>query len=231
MPFLLSQRDTCSRERMDDPQSNLEELKNTYRQFKIINALLGRWRRIYNIMIRPRLSTTHPHSLLDIGFGGGDIPRRLAQWAAQDGVLLNITAIDPDPRAYSFAINHDNDQGINFKNCRLADLDPSAHTFDFIISNHLLHHLKDEELFTLLNKTKKMCRHAAIFNDLRRSDASYLLFNALARPFFRNSMIVDDGLTSIKRSYTFEELSELIPNHWKVKSFFPFRLLLIYHAK
>lgn len=78
---------------------------------------------------------------------------------------------------------------------------------------------------------EKLSKTAVIFNDIRRSDWAYLLFNILSRPAFRSSFITEDGLTSIKRSYTFDELGELIPPDWKLETLFPFRLLLkYYHA-
>lgn len=231
MPFFLSQRDTFSSERMEDPKCDIEELENTYRQFEKVNILLGRWRYLYKKFIRPHLSNERSRSLLDIGFGGGDIPRRLKQWAVRDNLLLNITAIDPDPRAFAYVQTHSYSESIEFKNCDLSDLDPAIHSFDFIISNHLLHHLSPSELTTMLEQSRSLCTHTVLFNDLRRSDTAYGLFNLLSRPFFHSSMITEDGLISIKRSYTMRELRDFVPIGWQVRQLFPFRLLLIYqHA-
>lgn len=229
MPLFLSQRDTTAREQMENPDCDLEELENTYRQFEHVNILIGRWRYLYQKYLRPYLHVRERRSLLDIGYGGGDIPRRLKRWAERDGVHLDITAIDPDPRAYRYVQQQTASSVIDYRVATLSDLDPEKTSFDFIISNHLLHHLKREELTTILHQSRRLCRHTILFNDLLRSDSAYALFNILSRPVFRSSMITEDGLTSIKRSYTAGELQEIVPTDWEVRSLFPFRLLLIHH--
>jgi 2-polyprenyl-3-methyl-5-hydroxy-6-metoxy-1,4-benzoquinol methylase len=229
MTLFLSQRDTDSSELMDDPDCDLAELENTYRQFRIVNSLISRWYGIYKSHIRPHLSASTPHTLLDVGFGGGDIPIKLARWAANDGVLLDITAIDPDPRACNFVQNLERSYSIEFLQCDLSELNPGDQQFDFVISNHLIHHLNDQELPATLNRAKQLSKKSVLFNDIHRSDWGYLLFNLLSRPIFRSSFITHDGLTSIKRSYTQDELTKAVPKNWQVQSVFPFRLLLTYH--
>lgn len=229
MPLFLSQRDTTSQERMDDPDCDPDELRNTYRQFSNVNPLISQWRTIYRKKIRPLLQTDAPNTLLDIGFGGGDIPIRLARWATDDNLDLTITAIDPDPRAFNFVQELERPPNVEFLQCHASDLDPSKQQYNFVISNHLLHHLNQQELFNILEQAKTLSNKAVIFNDIHRSDWAYLLFNLLSRPIFHSSFITEDGLTSIKRSYTYSELSEVAPDDWQVESMVPFRLLLTYH--
>lgn len=229
MALFLSQRDTSSRERMDDPDCNPEELQNTYRQFSTINTLISQWHHIYKQEIRPRLHPRNTTTLLDIGFGGGDIPIKLARWAQRDDVNLKITAIDPDPRAFNFVQQLDRPQNVEFLQCDVLDLDPNKQQFDVVISNHLLHHLGKNEFFDILLLAKKLSTTSVIFNDIQRNYWAYLLFNIFSRPIFRSSFITEDGLTSIKRSYTLDELMKLTPTDWQVESLFPFRLLLKYY--
>lgn len=229
MALFLSERDTQSRERMDDPYCDIQELENTYRQFDRVNNWISQWHYIYKHNIRPYMSQNTQYSLLDIGFGGGDIPINLAQWAAADNLDLQITAIDPDPRAISFVETLDYPPSIEFLQCELSELEPSQEQFDFVISNHLIHHLTKNELLKTLDRARNLSTTSVIFNDLRRSDLAYLLFNIFSRPLFRSSFITEDGLTSIKRSYTKEELAKVVPADWKVQNLFPFRLLLTYH--
>lgn len=228
MNILLSERDIAGTERMDDPNCDLSELKNTYRQFSTINGLISQWKKVYKRKIRPLLDPTAKNSLLDIGFGGGDIPLKLSEWSRDDGFSLQITAIDPDPRAFDFIQELDRPGNVEFLQCSLSELDPRQRQFDFVISNHLLHHLEQPELPHILELSKNISRRQVIFNDIRRDDRAYLFFNLLSRPVFRSSFITEDGLTSIKRSYTKEELTKATPPDWNVQSLFPFRLLLTY---
>jgi len=214
---------------MDDPNCSLAELENTYRHFSTLNSLISGWRTIYRQEIRPQMNPDNSNSLLDIGFGGGDIPIKLAGWASMDGFNLKITAIDPDPRAFNFVQNRQRQPNIEFLQCEVDELDSSQNKYDFVISNHLLHHLEQHQLPQLLKTARELSRKSVIFNDICRSDWGYLLFNLLSRPLFRSSFITEDGLTSIKRSYTLDELAESVPENWIVEPLFPFRLLLKYH--
>lgn len=229
MPLFLTQRDTTSSERMDDPDCDQAELENTYKQFKTINALIAQWKTIYRRELCPYFRTRAENQILDIGFGGGDIPVKLVQWAAKDDIPLHITAVDTDERAFNFVQKIQTPDNVKFLNCSSSELLTTGQKYDFVISNHLLHHLSEKELRSTLSEARKLSRRGVIFNDIRRSDIGYLLFNMLARPVFRSSFITQDGLTSIKRSYTQAELSQAVPEGWQVRKLFPFRLLLAYH--
>lgn len=229
MPLFLSGRDTNSTERMDDPNCDRQALINTYRQFGKINALISCWKHIYENRIKP-LYFAHREkiTLLDIGFGGGDIPINLSRWARRDQIPLHITAIETDRRAFEFVQTLDTPPNITFLHCSSTEMVEQGRRFDVVISNHLLHHLSVQELKKLLDESEKLCTAKVLFNDIERSDVGYLLFNLLSRPLFRSSFITQDGLTSIKRSYTQQELQQVTPGQWNIERLFPYRLLLTY---
>ncbi len=228
MPFFLSGRQPDLVEQMDRENCDPVKLNNTYRQFSIINGMLSNWKRIYRNRIRPLLciNPEKEYSLLDIGFGGGDIPLSISKWATQDGYHLKITAIETDERAFKFAKSLPKNPFVTFLNCSSTDLVQQQKHFDIVISNHVLHHLDESSTLQILDEAKSLSTTLAIFNDIERSDIGYSLFNVFSRPLFWNSFITEDGLTSIKRCYTRHELEEITPNGWKVERSFPFRLLL-----
>ncbi|MDZ7689686.1 MAG: methyltransferase domain-containing protein [Balneolaceae bacterium] len=229
MPLFLSERATKLTERMDNPDCDRHELFNTYEQFSVINSLISQWGRIYSRYIRPfALKNGRSCSILDIGFGGGDIPLKLAKWCGKDSISPKITAIDTDQRAFKFINQFEFPESISFELKSSTELARKGHQFDFVISNHLLHHLSGDIFFSILEEAKILSSHQVLFNDIERSDLGYLLFNVLSRPIFRSSFITQDGLTSIKRSFTRKELAEIAPYGWRVKKLFPYRLLLTY---
>lgn len=230
MPVFLSKRDINSQERMDNPECDLSELNNTYRQFKIVNTVIARWHKIFNSIIKPLFDDpSQSYTLLDIGFGGGDIPLKLAHWASKSTIPLHITGIETDIRAYEFASSRQAPDNVTYLLSSSADLLEAGKKYDVVISNHLLHHLDGDAFISILSEARQLSRKAVIFNDIERSDVGYLLFNILSRPAFRSSFITGDGLTSIKRSYTFSELTQAAPAGWKVQRLFPYRLLLSYY--
>ncbi|NGP78127.1 methyltransferase domain-containing protein [Balneolaceae bacterium YR4-1] len=229
MPFFLKDRDEDAQEKMDDPNCDKEKLFNTYKQFSVINGLISGWRSIYKNEIRPACNDlSRRYSLLDIGFGGGDLALKLADWTKSDQIGMEITAIETDERAYEYVKDMSTPPNITFRQISSTALREEGQSFDFVISNHLLHHLNKGELLKLLDESKELSQKKVLFSDIERSDLGYLLFNTLSRPIFNDSFITEDGLTSIKRSYTASELKSTVPPAWKVKRKFPYRLLLRY---
>ena len=229
MPLLLRQRATNLTEHMDSEDCSLELIRATYQQFYTINNLLSQWRRIYKSHISPFLKANNGKAtVLDIGFGGGDIAFLLHDLASEEGYILDITGIELDRRALDFVRSLDCPSNIIFRQALSSDLVNEGRTFDFVISNHLLHHLNSSEFDAVCKDAELLSTHKVIFNDIERSDIGYALFATFARLLFRNSLIVVDGLISIRRSYTHHELTDRAPINWRVQRLFPFRLLLTY---
>ena len=229
MPLFLSRRNPDLSETMDSPICDPARLRNTYRQFPRVNALISGSESVYKLWIRPAMVDRNMgYSLLDIGFGGGDIAMNMARWAQRDGYRLEVTGIEIDQRAYDYVKTLDWPDNVSFHHLDAAELVAAGRTFDFVVSNHLLHHLDETSLCTALAYARRLANRCALFVDIRRSDIAYALFSAMTLAGFRNSYIRCDGLVSIRRSYTRRELAEVAPPDWKVESLFPFPLLLVY---
>ena len=226
--ILLRTRALDAVEEMDREDCDPARLDRTYAQFDLVNRAVSGWRGIYRHQLRPMLSGEKVTTLLDIGCGGGDVPVQLSRWAARDGLRLEITAIDPDRRAAAFAARRSR-AGVTFRRQTSADLLAAGEKYDVVVSNHVLHHLAPEVLPGFLAESAALSTGVVLHNDLRRSAAAYALFSAGALPF-RGSYIRQDGLTSIRRSYTAEELRAAVPPGWTVLPRFPYRNLLVHHS-
>lgn len=228
-PLVLAKRAHDLAEYMDDPGCDLAKLHNTYAQFGTINRVVSGWNRVYRQYLRPAIQRSGHATLLDIGFGGGDIPCLLNRWATRDGLRLDITAIDPDPRASAYIRTQPLPPEITFRAELSTTLLERGEQFDLVISNHLLHHLADTQVRSLCRECEGLARKLVIHNDIERGDLAYLAFH-LTWPFFRRSFITPDGLRSIRRSFTHAELRAVAPEGWVVRRMFPYRNLLIYRA-
>ncbi len=221
----LTRRETHTPELMDDPACNLRKLERTYAQFEQVNALVSGWWPVYLRDIRPRLRRERANTLLDIGCGGGDLARQLLGWAARDGFSLRVLGIDTDARAIHYA-QRQLYSGLEFRAVGSRELLVEGAKFDFIVSNHVLHHLSDTELTTLLADCQALSSGITLHSDIERHPLAYAGFGLLAAPLFHDSFILPDGLLSVRRSFTKAELSRLAPAGWQVTRPFPFRLLL-----
>ena len=222
----LTARDEEARERMDDPHCDPRMLARTYASFRLVNAAVAGWRTTYRRHLRPHLRAGGTTTVLDIGCGGGDVACALARWARRDGVDLRVTGIDPDPRAHDWARRRPPVAGVRFRRALSADLVADGEQFDLVISNHLLHHLDREQLEGLLADSARLARHAVVHSDIRRGRLAYALFSVLTWPLFPGTFIREDGLTSIRRSFTPAELRRAVPSPWSVVAQGRFRLLL-----
>lgn len=220
---MLGKRASELRERMDEPDCDPLRLQNTYAQFALVNRLVSGWDGIFRRYLGPRLSTGS--NVLDVGCGGGDLARSLARWGERRGTPLRITAIDPDPRALAFAKTRPV-AGVEYLGVDAEKLAADGHRFDCVISNHVLHHLPADRLPGFLEVSAELATGLALHNDLRRHGAAWLAFS-LTRPFFLRSFIVEDGLRSIRRAFTADELRELLPPGWRVDTLAPFRNLVV----
>lgn len=224
MPTLvLRDRRSDLSEIMDDPECDAVRLDRTYGHFEILNRLIAGWRSVYAQWIRPRL-LDGPATLLDIGCGGAGVPAMLADWAEREGLHLRATGIDPDARA----IEHARRLGkVELVRCDSHAMASTGRSFDFVISNHLLHHLDEESRLGLFRDSEQLAERAVIHNDIRRDDIGYVGFWLLGLAF-PGSLIRPDGLTSIRRSYSRKELEDVLPDRWRCVSMTPFRLLALH---
>jgi 2-polyprenyl-3-methyl-5-hydroxy-6-metoxy-1,4-benzoquinol methylase len=224
----LDVRDREARERMDDPACDEAALRRTYAAFRVVNAVVAGWRTTYATLLRPLLRDGSATTLLDVGSGGGDLARALAGWAARDGHGLQVTGIDPDPRAHAWAASRPARPGVTFRRATTADLVAEGARFDLVVSNHVLHHLDDRELAVVLDDTRRLAARRVVHSDIRRSRTAYLLFSVGTLPFFPGSFIRADGLVSIRRSYTVDELGATAPPGWEARPQAPWRTLLVH---
>jgi 2-polyprenyl-3-methyl-5-hydroxy-6-metoxy-1,4-benzoquinol methylase len=232
MPLFLKKRNTSISERMDDPYCDEQKLHNTYKHFYTINKALSGWKQIFYTHILPYCNDkTKSYTLLDIGFGGGDIPLLIDSLARKNNVQLTILGIETDARALEYVNDQTFPDSIRFRNCSTKILVEEKASFDFVICNHVLHHLSEREVKILSVEALQLSKTLCLFNDLRRSDLAYLLFWMLTLVPFRNSFIRTDGLISIRRSYTPAELKSCLEKGWSVNKLFAFRILALHEKK
>lgn len=228
----LAVRGVDARELMDDPHADARMLARTYGRFGFVNALVSRPGTLYRRDIRPRAERTRRLRILDVGAGGGDLCRLLAGRLRHDGFDAEITALDADERAIRWASAHDRGAGIRYRRALTTELVEAGDTYDIVLSNHVLHHLDEDELQTVLSDSMRLVAPGGLVShhDIARSRTAHVLFAAATLPISRtllaDSFIREDGLISIRRSYTIAELMAIAPTGWTVRGGLPSRLEL-----
>jgi 2-polyprenyl-3-methyl-5-hydroxy-6-metoxy-1,4-benzoquinol methylase len=225
----LAVRDERLVELMDDPACDPDRLRATLRRFGTINRLVSGWGAVYRRTLAPHLAALgRPARVLDIGSGGGDLVVRLASAARRDGLDVQWTGIDPDPRSHEVALERGGGDDVLFRCADAATLIGEDVTFDVVLSNHVLHHLGDA-LPDFAAESLELSHGLVLHSDIERSRLAYGLYAIGITPFAPGTFLRTDGLRSIRRSYTATELAavldEALPGAWTVHTAAPFRVI------
>lgn len=138
--------------------------------------------------------------LLDVGFGDGDMLRRIARWATRRGIAAELVGVDLNPRSEIAARAHTPAElAITWRTGDYADL--AGQGWDFIVSSLVAHHMTHEQLVAFLRFMEKEAARGWLVNDLHRHGFAHWGFPVLARLFGWHRIVRLDGTLSIARSY------------------------------
>ena len=162
--------------------------------------------------------------LLDVGFGDGDMLRRIARWATARGVDVDLVGVDLNPRSEQAARAHGGP--IRYVTGDYADL--ADEPWDVIVSSLVAHHMTHAQLVAFLRFMERHATAGWFVNDLHRHGFAHWGFPILARIARWHPIVRHDGTLSIARSYRPDEwppiLAEAGITQATVRRIFPFRL-------
>lgn len=195
-------------ELMDDPDVDPALLCQTLDDLARVNTVLGGYSPSIQGVARLSKGATSV-SVLDVGTGGGDTPRRLIQWADSRNIDLSVRGIDLSPVAAEFARMQCSDfPRIHIEQCDLFSMSGSQR-FDIVHAALMLHHLDDTRAIQGLQKMYELSRLGVVINDLHRHPLAYLGSRVILPVLSKNHLIRHDGSLSILRAFTRRELSTL----------------------
>ena len=161
--------------------------------------------------------------LLDVGFGDGDMLRRIARWAKAKGIEAELVGVDLNPRSEQAARAHGG--AIRYVTGDYADL---AHEpWDVIVSSLVAHHMSHDQLIAFLRFMEGQASAGWLVNDLHRHGFAHWGFPVLATIARWHPIVRHDGTLSIARSYRPAEWPPILAEagvEARVYRAFPFRL-------
>lgn len=165
--------------------------------------------------------------LLDVGFGDGDMLRRIARWATRREVTVDLVGIDLNPRSEAAARAH-TPAGlpITWRTGDYADL--AGGGWDVILSSLVAHHMTRNQLIAFLRFMECEASVGWLVNDLHRHRFAHAGYPLLARLAKWHPIVRHDGRLSIARSYRPAEWPPLLReagiDNARIFRAFPFRL-------
>jgi 2-polyprenyl-3-methyl-5-hydroxy-6-metoxy-1,4-benzoquinol methylase len=225
MPVRLAER-LRAEELMDDPALDPATFHAVLADLAKVNRLTFAYRPTLAFLGRA-VGTRDRFRLLDVGFGDGDMLRKIAGWAQRRGMAAELTGIDLNPRSLAAAQAVPSPGApIRYLTGDYAEL--AGEGFDCVVSSLVAHHMTDEELAAFLRFMEREAAAGWFVNDLHRHGVAHAAWPLLASAMGWHRIVRLDGHTSIARSFRPAEWRALLAHEGlteaRVRRWFPFRL-------
>ena len=185
-----------------DPQVVTRSLADVARANALFGGISSAMKEIEDALEEvPRRAT-----LLDVGTGLGDIPCRARSFAAEKGIDLTTVGLD-SVLELARASRH----GVNMAVCGDALHLPFAdRSVDIVMCSQVLHHFIAADAARLLREMDRVARVRVVVSDLRRSWIAAAGLWLVSFPLGFHAVSRHDGVVSVLRGFTREELSDTV---------------------
>jgi SAM-dependent methyltransferase len=195
-------------ELLDDPGADPDIVAVSLRNIARSNRWFGGSAAL-RFGLRTLLSDAAPGSrftLLDIGTGLGDLPLSAVRWGADRGVSIVPLGLERHRTAAGLASGN----GIPTVVGCAGRLPVRPRSVDLVLVSQLAHHLAPPAVVDLLRAADRVARRGVIVCDLRRSVLAAAGFWVGARLLGFDQATRTDGITSVRRGFSGQELSRLL---------------------
>jgi ubiquinone/menaquinone biosynthesis C-methylase UbiE len=189
-------------ELLDSNHCPPQDVEKSLRDLSRINRWFGGVATTRKLIERVATETGTKHfSVLEVAAGFGEVPRVVRQQLARRGITLELTFLD---RLRSHLLP--GDYSVVSDALILPFPDSS---FDLVSCSLFTHHLKPGDLQRFVREALRVCRCAVLINDLIRHPLHLALIYA-GFPLMRSHVSRVDGVRSVRRAYTREEMQQMI---------------------
>ena len=222
---MLAER-AIAEEQMDDPALDAATYTQVLHGLAKVNTLTMARRPTIGFLERA-VGVRDRFTLLDVGFGDGDMLRAIARWAKRRGIAARLVGIDLNERSVAAAKEATPEEmPIDYRGGDYADV--AGEGWDCVISSLVAHHMSRPQLIAFLGFMEREASAGWLVNDLHRHGFAYTGWPLLASLMRWHPIVRHDGHLSIARSYRPAEWPPLLAEAGiagaRVYRAFPFRL-------
>lgn len=197
---------------MDDLDCSGEVIVQTLKELDYINRKLG-GNHISIQSLKKLIPKNHQDevSIIDLGCGGGDILKEMADWGRKNKIQLWLIGIDANPAIIDYA--RDNCKTypeISFEVINIWSDEFASRKFDIYHSSLFTHHFTEAELIKLFGICYRNCSLGIIDNDLQRHWFAYYSIKWLTSFFSNSKMVQNDAAISVQRGFHKRELIKVL---------------------
>jgi SAM-dependent methyltransferase len=195
-------------ELLDSDAATPAEVQQTLADLRRINRWFGgisTTRRMLEQVVarmRKRSADRGEITLLDVGAGSGDVSL-IAARQIPPPAQIRVTLMDRMPA-------HLPRNGTGTVAGDALSLPFLDNSFDLVTCSLLIHHLEREQIVQFVNQALRVARVAVLLNDLRR-EPLHLALMCAGYPLFAR-LTLHDGIASVRRAYTPQELKSILGN-------------------
>lgn len=208
---------------LDSDECPPEEVAKSLSDLSRINRWFGGVATTRSLIERVAKVTGRKHfTVLEVAAGFGEVPRTAAKQIARKGISLQLTYSD---RMRSHLLPGDHSIVAD----ALALPFPDG-AFDLVSCSLFTHHLEPADLARFAAEALRVSRIAVVINDLVRHPLHLaLVYGGFL--FMRSYVSRVDGVASVRRAYTLEEMQRLVSErtdaHVEVSRHYLFRMGII----
>ena len=211
-------------ELMDDFALGDQRIETALKELHLINRFLGGIT-VSEKGIRKLLDNhTSATKILDVGGGGSDVLSDL-----NEKYPLNIFSLDLNKYSCQYQKNQHPDHQVTCADA--LQLPFKTRSFDIVHASLFLHHFSEAEIIRLLKHFRLISNKGVIINDLRRNVLAYTGIKLLSMMFSRSTFVKNDGPLSVLRSFTKNDLDEILSSagikKYVIRRMWAFRFLVL----
>jgi 2-polyprenyl-3-methyl-5-hydroxy-6-metoxy-1,4-benzoquinol methylase len=221
-------------ELIDQPGLPASDIAQNMAELNTINHWLGGHR----ITTAGFAALAGPHKKIhvcEIGCGGGDNLKAIANWCKRKGIELHATGVDINEQCIDFA--QKNSQDFSGMHWICSDYRKAAiqNKPDIIFSSLFCHHFTNGELEDQLRWMHEHSTLGFFINDLHRHWLAYHSIRFLTKGFSKSYLVKNDAPLSVARGFRKQEWQHLLDKsnlsggtvQWK----WAFRFLVVVNKK
>jgi len=200
-------------ELMDDLDLATDELRQNLDELETINTWLGGYRPVLTALgpLRPCWPVNRPLRLADLGSGGGDTLRHIANWARRRHLPIELVGVDANAFMLDYAAaKSQNYPEISYQQLDIFTPEFADQPFDVLTASLFCHHFSDDELVTLLARWHQQARVAVVINDLHRHWLAYHSIRLLTRALGGSRLVQHDAPLSVARAFSRADWQRLL---------------------
>jgi 2-polyprenyl-3-methyl-5-hydroxy-6-metoxy-1,4-benzoquinol methylase len=203
---ILTPRRVRGVEILDSPDVDPKIVTRSLADVARANALFGGTSSALHEVREALKEVPRDATLLDVGTGLGDIPCRAREEARRSGVDLTTIGLD-----LALELASASRSSLDFSVCANAlHLPFRENSIDIVMCSQVLHHFAGREAAELLHEMDRVARVRVIVSDLRRSWIAAAGLWLLSFPLRFHAVSRHDGVVSVMRGFTPEELADTV---------------------